>query len=1593
MTTIHDILSQFREAALSNRDLGDKFERLIATYLATDPIYAEQFEAVWLWPEWPLRWGQDTGIDLVAKERLTGDYCAIQCKFYDPSHALQKADIDSFFTASGKTFPTPEGVRGFASRMIVSTTDSWSKHAEDALADQTIPVTRLRVKDLAESPIDWSRFDLSRPTDLTLRKKKTPLPHQVDAIGNVLEGFKTHDRGKLIMACGTGKTFTSLKIAESMTGDKGVVLFLVPSISLLSQTLREWTSETTKPFHAFAVCSDTKVGRHQEDMSAHDLALPATTDPRRLANAVKVLHGDRQMTIIFSTYQSISVVAEAQKSSLPDFDLIVCDEAHRTTGVILDGEEESQFVRVHNQDFIRAKKRLYMTATPRIYADSAKSKAEENDATLCSMDDESLYGPVFHRLGFGEAVGRGLLADYKVLVLAVDEKHVSSAIQNGLAAGGNELNLDDAVKIVGCWNGLSKRMRGEGAENEDPAPMRRAVAFARSIKDSKHLAAMFQFVVDEYIQKHGSDEGNLRCEVEHVDGSFNVLKRNEKLDWLKEDAGEGVCRILSNARCLSEGVDVPALDAVLFLNPRDSVVDVVQSVGRVMRRAPGKKYGYVILPISVPTGVAPNEALKDNQRYRVVWQVLQALRAHDDRFNATVNQIELNKQRPDQIQVIGVGGGDDSEGQEGKDGKGTQLTLVFPEIEAWKDAIYARIVLKCGDRRYWEDWAKDVARIAERHTARITALIESGGEPRAAFDRFLSGLHENINPAISDGEAIEMLSQHLITRPVFDALFEGYSFTQHNPVSRAMQEVLDVLEGHALQKEVEALAGFYESVRQRVKGIDNAEGRQRVVIELYDKFFKLAFPKMSERLGIVYTPVEVVDFIIRSAEDALREHFGVGLTDRNVHILDPFTGTGTFIVRLLQSGLIKPQDLERKYKEELHANEIVLLAYYIAAINIEETYHGIKGGNYQPFEGIVLTDTFQMAEEGKQKGFGEAMFPENNKRVKRQKARDIRVIVGNPPYSAQQESQNDNNQNIAYPLLDARIATTYAAQSTAANKKNLYDSYIRAIRWASDRIKDQGVIGFVTNGSFIDANNMDGLRKSLTAEFSTAYCFNLRGNARTQGEQRRKEKGNVFGEGTRTPVAITLLIKDLKHKGPRKLLYHDIGDYLSKEEKLKIIHDFGSIKALPWKAVTPNVEGDWINQRNPEFETFMPLGDRGGNERALFSIYSNGLLTARDAWAYNFSRNSLSDNMKRMTDFYNSEVDRYQSASRSAANPPEVENFVSSDPRKISWSSSLLPNVKRGLKGTFREEAVIPALYRPYSKQWLYFDDLMNHRVAQWMSLMPTQRHGNIVISATGIGASKNFSVLASNANPNYHILDTAQCFPLCWYEKVEDARPGKSGGLFESSGEKPDADGYIRREAITDWALEEFRKHYQDKKITKEDIFYYVYGVLHSPQYREKYESSLKKMLPRIPFAKEFWGFSKAGRELAKWHLDYETVEPWPLKEESKDLALDPREHYRVEKMVFAKTGKAVDKSAIIYNSRVRLTGIPLEAYEYVVNGKSAIEWVMERYAVSVDRDSSIKNDPNLWSDDPRYIIDLVKRVVRVSVETVKLVQGLPAI
>ena len=1635
MSSLQDLLTTYRNGSKTEREKGTYFELLIKDFLKNDPTYSPQYVEVWTYAEWAVLQGidsRDTGIDLVASLAEEEGYCAIQCKFYDENHKMQKHDLDSFFTASGK--------KEFTRRLIVDSTRSdWSEHAEAALMGQKIETRRIGLSELENSPIDWSSYSPNTP--IKLNAKKEPREHQLAALDKVKEGLAVADRGKLIMACGTGKTFTSLKIAEILAGSGKQVLFLVPSLSLMSQSISEWTIESTIPLRCFAVCSDNQVGKRKvsddlADINIHDLAYPATTDAKKLAEKLALSH-DGEMTVIFSTYQSIQVISEAQKTyALPAFDLIICDEAHRTTGATLAGEDESNFVKIHDQDYIAGAKRLYMTATPRIFGDAIKTKANEVEAVLASMDDPVLFGKTLYELSFSYSVQKGLLSDYKVLVLAVDETLVSASLQKRLTDKDNELVLDDATKIIGCYRALSK-LDVKADVVADPNPMRRAVAFCRDIKSSKAIKTEFKAVVDEYLKTQPliEEQTLISCEVDHVDGTYNATARNSRLNWLKEEpTSENICRILSNARCLSEGVDVPALDAVLFLHPRKSQIDVVQAVGRVMRRSPGKNMGYVILPIGVPAGLSPEEALKSNEKYKVVWQILNALRAHDDRFDATINKMDLGVDVSDHIEIISVsnalpekqehkkdgpniggGGGGHDDNDYDNDGKKddqvtVQTSLVFDEFQK---AIYAKIVKKCGQRDYWENWANDIARIAQTHITRITALLlDKQSKEYQAFAAFLEELRDDLNESIIEAEAIEMLAQHIITKPVFDALFEGYSFTQSNPVSTAIQSVLDVLQEHNLEKESETLDKFYESVKMRAAGIDNAAGKQRIIVELYDKFFRNAFPKMTERLGIVYTPVEVVDFIIHSVNDALQNEFGQSLGSENVHIIDPFTGTGTFITRLLQSGLISKKQLTHKYQNEIHANEIVLLAYYIAAINIEAVYHDIMGGDYQPFSGICLTDTFQLNEKD------DLVYDEmeaNSSRRKKQKALDIRVIIGNPPYSAGQKSANDDNQNIAYPKLDKSIADTYATHTSAALSKGIYDSYIRAIRWASNRIGNSGVIGFVSNASFVDGNSMDGLRKCLYDEFSSIYVFHLRGNQRTSGELSRKEGGKIFGSGSRAPIAISIFIKNPIATEQGRIYMHDIGDYLSREDKLDKISVYKSLNGVSqangWLPITPDKYHDWVSQRDDSFGEFISLGDKKNkSELTVFDNYSLGVATNRDAWCYNSSTQAITDNLNRTIDFYNQEVDRFKNKCSGLAknNYPDINKFVSNDTTRISWSVNLKADVTRFLKLELNLNNFVVALYRPFTKQILYFNKNFNERRNQMPRIFPNARVDNRVICVTGRGATKDTCAFISDTLPDLEMISKGQCFPLKLYES--NSRQDESieadnvqNDIFSNTQPNESATDdaeYTVKDGITNEGLAHFQTAYPVENITKEDVFYYIYGLLHSEDYKKRYADNLTKELPRIPCVKkaaDFWAFSKAGRDLAELHINYETVEPYPVNYAGGTLFMDSFEDkdYRVEQMKFGKKGKQVDKSTVIYNHNITMTGIPIEAYDYVVNGKPALEWVMERQAVTTHKDSGIVNDANLWAietmNDATYPLHLFQRVITVSLETLKIVKALP--
>lgn len=1551
--TFDNLVAQINEIAETQRDRGTYFEYLARAYFQNEPTYQNEFKNVWMLAEVPEEFGipkTDIGIDLVA-EKHTGELVAIQAKFYN--HVIQKSNIDSFLSELGKDY--------YESGIIVASTDKWGKNAEKALADRS-DVVRVGLSDLRNSRIDWTKFSFERPEEVVVKSKKQPRYYQREVIQSALQHFKENDRGQLIMAPGTGKTFTSLKVAEAMAKEAGkeqyTVLYLVPSIQLLTQTLRGWNNDTDVTISSMAVTSDRNASRGsvKQDESnitikASDIGYPATTSAKKVVENYQELmaHSKKELLVVFGTYQSIDVLGKAQQNGFPDFDLIIADEAHRTTGAKALGEESSVFTKVHSDSNVKGSKRLYQTATPKLYGVDAKKKAEDNSIVISSMDDENLYGKLFYRLGFGDAISHDILTDYKLMVLAVDETVVQKDMQKSLSDPENGLNIDDVGRIIGVWNGMIKRE--SFADKVSGEPMKRAIAFSRTIKDSQRLSEQFENVVNDYLD---SEEG-YSVNVRHVDGSMNALEKNEALDWLaSDDIPEDSARILSNVRFLTEGIDVPNLDAIIFLSPRKSQVDIVQAVGRIIRKFEGKDYGYIILPIVVPAGETPETILDNNKSYDVVWQVLNALRSVDERFEATINKLELNRKKPKNIQVIGVGSAPDDPnfngGFVGEPTTGYQTELEL-EWEAVEGAIYGKIVQKVGDRRYLEDWSKDVADIARRHIQGINIILEQKPESQTAFERFLHSLQHNINESIDQNQAIEMLAQHLITLPIFDALFGEYGFIKNNPVSSAMEQIVAELSQYGFEKEQKELQPFYDSVRLRAVGIDNAQAKQKIIITLYDKFFSTGFKSTTERLGIVFTPVEVVDFIVKSVDVVLRKHFGKTLASENVHILDPFTGTGTFITRtlnylksLLDKGEISYADLLRKYTQELHANEIVLLSYYIAAINIEAVFDDLNGDEegYVPFEGIVLTDTFESTEN--EDTLDDSFFGTNDKRLKRQQEKPITAIIGNPPYSIGQESANDNNQNIVYPKLDSNIANSYVIKSSSTLNRASYDSYIRAFRWASDRLKDKGIIGFVSNGSYLDSNSADGLRAGLYEEFNHLYIFNLRGNALGLGEIRKKEGGNIFGSGSRTPVAISILVKDGSDN--HELYYHDIGDYLSQKEKLAIISDFGDISSIDWQEITPDDNNDWLNQRDLKYKKYTKIFDRTELENVVFSAGAVGISSNRDIWVYGFSKAYTEKKIISFLTNYATELTNYN----------KIPNYQTNrNYSYIKWSRGLERLLKNNETICYSKSFFREVMYRPFTKKWLYYDKKLVESSGQYFNKFG---QNNIVIVTTGRGISRPFSTFVTNVPVDYQALMNSQGFMRYDNEIDENA-------LFQSH--------------------DNMNQAFADKLgLSLDDTFAYVYGLLNSKEYQDKYANDLKKDLARIPIVKHKEKYVEVGKALIDLHLNYEEVAAY----DDVDIEISAQPSYEVKKMKFIKKG---DCSAIVYNKDITIRNIPEKAYEYVVNGRSAIEWIMDQYQVKTDKKSGITDDPNDYSTDEKYIFNLLLRIINVSMQTVDLVNSLP--
>ncbi|MDM8565153.1 N-6 DNA methylase [Candidatus Halobeggiatoa sp. HSG11] len=863
-----------------------------------------------------------------------------------------------------------------------------------------------------------------------------------------------------------------------------------------------------------------------------------------------------------------------------------------------------------------------------------------------------------------------------------------------------------------------------------------------------------------------------------------------------------------------------------------------------------------------------------------------------------------------------------------------------PENERWDKAA---------------DEFKDVVPLLGEKLLKIirTALIKD--KPfKKAFDSFANQCRQSINPDLADAAIEEMLIQHLLTERIFRKLFDHPDFAKRNIIAREIENVIEKLTAKSFNRDAffEDLQYFYQALESVAATIRDYSYKQHFLNTIYERFFQGFSVKVADTHGIVYTPQPIVDFMVRSVEEILQKEFGKSLVDRNVHVLDPFVGTGNFITRIIRElANGKKMDLNRKYKKELHCNEIMLLPYYLACMNIEHQYMDSMG-RYEPFNGICLADTFKLADEQQADLFAK----ENTERIKKQKATDFYVIIGNPPYNAWQANENDNNKNQTYNTVGDWVKDTYAKDSKATLKNSLSDPYVKAIKWASNRIKNEGIVAFVSNNGFLDNIAFDGMRKHLEQDFTKIYILDLGGNIRKS----HGKTSNVFD--IKVGVSINLFVKnDSVKKG---IYYAKIDDSLSKEEKLSSLEN-----PVDWQQIIPNDKYTWLTEGlHSEFDDFIPLGtkeakkQKGITEDVIFKIYSNGVKTNRDVWAYNFNQQMLEQNMQNMIAFYNQQVEQWLNKSDDKLS---IDNFVVYNDKQIKWSGDLKIHLKAGRLAKFSNDKIRISLYRPFTHSYLFFNRTMNNRVYVFPSIFPTPETEleNKVICVTGNGSEKPFTPFISNIIVDLNMISPGaggtQCFPFYTYNE----------------------DGSNRTENITDWALNHWQQHYQDKKITKWDIFHFVYGLLHQPQYREKYSQNLKRELPRLPMTDNFWQYSKAGKQLADLHLNYETVEPYEL-----ELIENPKHPFSldVEKMRLSK-----DKTEIIYNKFLTIKGIPAQAHEYKLGNRSALQWIVDQYRIKTDKRSGIINNPNR-KDDENYILDLIGKIVTVSLETVEIVEGL---
>lgn len=1558
---------------------GKEFEKLMKRFFEVDPLYRQRFKNVWLWMEYPNRNRKiDTGVDLVARD-IDGDDVGIQCKFYGKNTAIDHSDVSKFFITCEKY--------KIKKYIIVHTADHITKEAQNTIDNKQCQVLDRPV--LENCTIDWN----TNPVKIHAKPSKNLHEWQEQALVKTIKGFENNSRGKLIMACGTGKTLTALRIAEHFENNQNAkfMLYLVPSISLIQQTMREW-SENTKHKHRYiAVCSDPTVGEHDLDDEGGTITELEMKPSTSIVSLKKQISGVSNTTIvIFSTYQSINVVSECIQSLDKKFDIVFCDEAHRTAGLrktkksLRQGKSKDNYwTAIHEDEKIPSTRRLYMTATQKVFDENTR----DGDNVPYNMNDEKIYGKLFYELTFYDAVHKyHALSDFQVKIAILPEDRLAdyigmlkiindpdSSFKNKLAA---EV-LWHKTKYAAVWHAI---LHPDDMKTKNP--LQKIIVFTNEIESSKIFAgniekkkhASFEAVAESY-NTYNKDTSPQSVEVRHVDGKSNAAERKTNLDWLKRSHDdEATTRIISNAKCLSEGVDVPSLDAVVFMEPKKSIIDIVQSVGRVMRKktrrtATGSevsedRYGYVILPVVVPSVQDPKQVLDNNEPFRTVWQVLNALRSHDRLLVPEISTLNL------------------STPGSGERGKKARVKFYFLGVDPEKEAklhselvadMRSRLVKKVGDKNYVTNYGKRLKQKTKIVEERLDVILENenkkGTSPKPVtkiVDDFTKRMQDLVSPSITEKDSKKMISQHVVLQHVFKLLFAG-DFATNSPIVKKLDSVIRSIGlGHLTV----GLESFYEEVEREMEVINSSpndelrEKRQEFIKLIYQSYFESVDKEESERAGVVYTPIEIIDFINNSVQHILNTEFNKSYSDKSVKVLDPFTGTGTFISRLIDSGFID-NVLESKYAAGLFANEFILLAYYIATVNIETTFAARMSRlgrkvKYAAFSNINYVDTlFQTP--GKHHETDEdystsERLDEDVKELKRriilQNKENICVIETNPPYSRNQKNADNQNQNIFYDQLNKRIKNTYRKQSTHGNQNSLHDLYIYSLRWMTDRIGDAGVVGIVVPTSFVMLPTLNGVRSCLEDEFTSLWCFDLRGDGRS-GKGGRNVFEYVGQEGgTRTPVAIIILVKN-PAKTKCRIKYYEIEDkYRSGKEKRARIKELSSIANIRnWKNIDPDKYHDWLNQRDESLMIHTQIGNtsvkKGRQENAIFKTYSGGIQTKKDLWVYNYSKSTLEKNMKSYIEYLEE---------CGWKKPTKV------DPKRGKWTTGL-DQVLKKYKPIFSKKHIRLCLYRPFFSQYLYFDQRLMPGCGNAVEFFPEGKE-NLVISVADKPQHGDFSVFISNTIQDGEVVYHNQCFPLYIYPKTKRA------------------DSENKTCNITDFALKEYRSFYQDQKITKKDIFYYVYGLLHHPDYIKLFTNNLSKELPRVPMARGvFWEIKIAGEKLADIHLNWNGGGGGRLYDLGKPKITLKRFG---KSLKFGTKNGEDDETKIFVDGFEMFDNIP--KIKYRIKNRTPLKWAIENYRLREHNRSKIINNSTLDIDP----VDLIRRMVYVGVKSDEVIDTL---